>query len=66
MLNPATITEDEYQEAVEGNAGYCTKRQSFTHDCAEPDARNYECPECGEAAVFGAAQALLEGLITTV
>lgn len=66
MNNPEPISEDEYTDAVESNYGWCTKCKSFTHDCAEPDARNYECPECGEATVFGAEQALLEGLISPV
>ena len=26
----------------------------------EPDARKYECPECGRKAVFGAAEIILE------
>lgn len=58
------ITEDEYLEAQETNQGWCTKCQEFTSDFAEPDAREYECPQCGEETVFGADQALIEMLFT--
>lgn len=66
MTDPEPISEDEYTEAVDSNAGWCTKCLSFTHDCAEPDAREYECPECENKSVFGAEQALIEGYITVI
>lgn len=31
------------------------------HDACEPDARHYECMECGEHQVFGAAEVLQMG-----
>lgn len=61
---PIEITEEEYLEAVEDNAGFCTVCEEFTGDFAEPDARHYLCECCGQRTVFGAEQALIEGLIT--
>lgn len=58
------ISEDEYLEACDSNSGWCTECEEFTGDFAEPDAREYECPACGEKTVFGAEQALLEDKIT--
>lgn len=59
----ALITEDEYITADEENLGWCRKCNAFTSDFAEPDAENYECPDCGNDTVYGAQQALLLGLI---
>lgn len=58
------MTEKEYIEATESNQGYCLICREFTTDFAEPDARNYECPICGNDSVFGAEEALMIGLIT--
>ena len=32
------------------------------HSGIEPDARNYECTNCGKMEVFGAEQIIIEGL----
>lgn len=32
-------------------------------ECVEPDARKYECPECGAAKVYGAEELALMGLV---
>lgn len=54
---------DRLIEAVEenmfgmGNIGFCRKCDAEV-DGVEPDARNYECPECGEMEVFGAEELL--------
>lgn len=58
------INESDYVDATESYQGWCRSCKAFTHDSAEPDARNYECPECGKREVFGAEEALLMGLIT--
>jgi hypothetical protein len=41
------------------NLGCCLKCGAWCDGC-EPDARMYPCDECGEYAVFGAEQILLE------
>lgn len=56
----------EYNEAVDQYLGWCTNCEDFTRDSTEPDATEYDCPECGENSVMGAENALLEGLFTLV
>jgi hypothetical protein len=34
-------------------------------DCCEPDARRYECDQCGKRAVFGTDELALMGYIET-
>lgn len=40
------------------NDGFCVNC-GHQQDGCEPDARHYECEECGEKAVFGAAELLI-------
>ncbi|MFW9873069.1 MAG: hypothetical protein ACFFG0_08220 [Candidatus Thorarchaeota archaeon] len=50
---------DQIIEAVESGdyIGFCIKCGA-EHYGVEPDARNYECEECGEFEVFGASELL--------
>lgn len=54
---------DVLEEAVRenmfglGNIGFCTKCGAERDGC-EPDARGYECYDCGEFAVYGAEEIL--------
>lgn len=57
------MDEDEYQEMVEDCMGFCMHCNKFTRESTEPDARDYECPECGNATVIGAEEALMNGCI---
>lgn len=57
------ITEDCYTEADEENLGFCISCKRFTTSCCEPDARKYECEECGKNTVYGAEEALIMGVI---
>lgn len=61
---PASVTEATYTDATDNYMGWCTECRDFTRECSEPDARHYDCPKCGGSSVFGAEQALLEGMIT--
>lgn len=56
------IDIDELIEVLEAdeNAGFCLNC-STKHYNIEPDARNYECEDCGEFEVFGAQEILLMG-----
>tara|TARA_B100001778_G_scaffold334952_2_gene349484 strand:- start:11804 stop:12019 length:216 start_codon:yes stop_codon:yes gene_type:complete len=47
---------------IEYGNGVCTKCGHIQDGC-EPDARKYECEECGEAAVYGLEEAILMGLV---
>jgi hypothetical protein len=52
------------QEHIENDDGYCTKCKAWTNfGSCEPDARQYECEECGHSTVYGAEEALLMGLV---
>jgi len=54
-----TVTREEYDFAEEHYYGYCKLCQDFTHESAEIDAENYECPVCGYSTVFGMRSCLL-------
>lgn len=58
-----SITQDVILDAVRANnrtlsnLGYCVAC-GYEHDEVEPDARNYECEDCGEFQVYGAEELL--------
>lgn len=47
---------------IEYGNGVCTKCGNIQSGC-EPDARKYECEECGENAVYGLEEAIIMGLV---
>lgn len=57
--DPHTVTESEYKDACDSNLGFCIECKKFTREMVEPDAENYECPECESNNVFGAEQSLI-------
>lgn len=57
------LSMEEYQDMADSYQGYCTLCEAFTRDCTEPDAEEYDCPDCGENSVMGAEQAILLGEI---
>jgi predicted RNA-binding Zn-ribbon protein involved in translation (DUF1610 family) len=57
------VTEEDYMEMTESYMGFCPDCGDFTRDTTEPDAENYDCPDCEKNNVVGAEQALLLGLI---
>ena len=58
-----TTSLSEFGLAQEMYLGWCTTCEAFTRDSTEPDACEYDCPECGENTVYGAEEALLEGFL---
>lgn len=50
---------DEVIAAVEAddNTGFCLAC-GYQQDMVEPDARNYECENCGKLKVYGAEECL--------
>lgn len=42
--------------------GFCLECGAEKDGC-EPDARNYECDECGTFAVFGAEECIIMGTV---
>lgn len=63
-IKPVPVTEEDYLAACEDNTGWCTDCKEFCVAFAEPDAKEYECQNCLNNTGFGAAQALIEMLIT--
>ena len=59
-----SITFDRIEAVLENdeNVGFCIYCGE-EHSCIEPDARKYLCESCGEEAVFGAEQILVEGFV---
>jgi hypothetical protein len=51
---------DEVLEAAQAddNSGFCILCGNHQYGC-EPDARDYECEECGALQVFGAEELLI-------
>ena len=60
-----SITIERIKEACErrmsslDNPGFCIECGQDADGC-EPDAQEYECESCGEAAVYGAEELLFE------
>jgi len=52
------LTEEEWKLAVAEMFGYCIECGA-ERECCEPDAREYECEECGSRSVYGAEELLL-------
>jgi endogenous inhibitor of DNA gyrase (YacG/DUF329 family) len=44
-------------------SGYCSQGCGVVDVDAEPDAREYKCPECGLMSVMGLEEAMIEGLL---
>jgi len=59
----ASLTQERVLNAAESqafgleNPGFCVACGADRDGC-EPDARNYECDECGKRMVFGASELL--------
>lgn len=62
MTKPVYITLEQFQDAQDDYIGFCINCGA-ERDCCEPDARNYECEDCGENQVFGAEELLMMGLV---
>lgn len=56
------ISWEELEEALEDddNSGFCLDCGNRQDGC-EPDARMYECEDCGRNAVYGAEEVLMMG-----
>lgn len=62
LVKTFEMTEDEFREGSEGFEGRCLAcGETAFH--VEPDARNYQCDECGAAKVYGLEELLLMGCI---
>ena len=60
------ISEEEYLDNEDSYMGFCTNCNEFTRCETEPDAEDYDCPECEDDSVIGAMTAMMEGYIKIV
>lgn len=56
------VTIEEYEELLENSQGVCLACGAW-RDCTEPDARDYDCEECGETQVYGPDELLVMGRV---
>jgi hypothetical protein len=59
------LTEAQYEQLVNDQMGVCLACRTTKSGC-EPDARQYECDECGKHEVYGTEECLLMGRIELV
>lgn len=51
------------EDILDGLNGGCTNCGAIIIGGVEPDARKYECEECGERAVYGLEELVIMGMI---
>lgn len=61
-VGKVVMPEAEYHSLADQYLGMCLCCSEIT-GTVEPDAEGYHCTYCGQMAVMGAEQALLEGII---
>jgi len=63
MATPQYPDMDDLIDHIESDSmeGWCTVCGAWTHDTCEPDAREYECPECHNLSCYGAEELLVMG-----
>lgn len=55
---------DDIESAIADSCGYCSFCEIFISEGGiEPDASEYECPECGNLTLYGIEEAVLRGLL---
>jgi len=57
------IKLEAIEAAMADETGFCIECGEESEDMIEPDARGYPCYECGEAAVYGAEEIIMMGLM---
>ena len=57
-----TFNLEVIQDAMEEQCGFCVECGA-ERECCEPDAREYECDECGQREVYGAEELIVMGLV---
>ena len=61
-----TCTFEEASEASNDLTGLCRKCGNIETGVCEPDARNYECSECGLSSMYGFEEMLLMGYVGVI
>jgi len=62
MRHNRTFKLEDIQAAMETGEGFCVQCGESQGGC-EPDAREYECENCGKPLVYGAEELILMGLV---
>lgn len=58
------LSIDEYNDYTNDYCGYCSTCNDITQfDGVEPDAREYECPNCEQNTLMGVEEAMMEGIL---
>ena len=57
------ITIEEFKDLDLNQMGVCTECGA-ERECCEPDAREYNCEDCGAMSVYGAQELLVMGLVS--
>lgn len=60
------MTMREYRQHMNDHDGWCTSCEDWTRGECEPDAREYDCPDCGMNTVYGAEELSIMELVTIV
>lgn len=58
------LTYESYWKHCDAQDGYCLACRRWVLGGVEPDARQYECPACGEREVYGAEELLMMAKIS--
>lgn len=66
MPRPTDVSKEEYEDSVEHHMGWCVTCEEFTRGMCEPDAHDYDCPNCEQNNVFGAEEAVLREFICVI
>jgi hypothetical protein len=61
-IKPKRFNLDDIKEAIEDSVGFCLACGA-ARDMCEPDARRYECEDCGLNYVYGAEELVLMGYV---
>jgi hypothetical protein len=63
-INPLKeMSIEELNEHIENYDGFCKNCLEWTRQGdTEPDARGYNCPQCGQDSVIGAEEILIDYL----
>ena len=59
-----SMTESAYVDGCQDHNGICLCCGLEHVGGHEPDAKGYECEDCGERSVYGLEQALMDGMLT--
>jgi hypothetical protein len=62
MTKHRTFSLEEIEEAAELQCGFCVACGAMRKAC-EPDARHYQCDECGRHQVFGVDELYFTGRV---